>query len=869
RFPASTPYWVGFVLLAMAFTGFALRREPANPGAPPSTTTGQDETATPDPIADQAEPAPAFEPEPVPEGPTFLSLFNGQDLAGWTGEVEAFEVKDGLLSARPGRRAVIRELIPRSDFVARIEFLLEPGAEGGLLLRYPGEGDGAYEGMCEIQILDDTFPDYAQIDATAFHGSAYHLAAAQRGHLKPLGQWNVQEVVVRGSTVKVELNGAVILDADLAKIHEFPKGIPHPGKDRTEGFFGLQCGSGEGRGVVRYRTIEIRDLPQTETQAQTETETETATSASSDPSPEPPPEPARPLPGAFRNGLIAFDELNVPGEIGQVGETQVEGEPRPFTRKFENGAYVMEAPGKWTGFDAWNCSGELLREYEVEVVGRAIGPANAKGGWGVILVVPGGRGILVSVNPGGLLGIAPSPWGKESHPADRPLRVPSRHPAVKGAGQWNTMTVRARRRSIEILINGVAIGKPIRANFEILPSTPELAIVKDDASVLRAEFDRVEVVALDRGGTIPADASGRPLNLGFEDGTLRDWTPQGTAVEGQPVEGDTVFSRRADSRSRHDGRFWVGTYEKGGDEATGTLTSVPFKVTQPYASFLVAGGALAKTRVEILDRNGKPVAMANGAGWETLQPVAVDLRRRLGQEITIRLVDEAAVEWGHLNFDDFRFHDSWPRFTTQFASDRPLGPVIYADDFYDKASGWDVNQIDMGERKYDVGVYSYVSQPGWSGASCSEWTTKLLDQEFQVSLSGRVFADSPQAEGGWGMIVGRQDGRGVLVFLDRRGRISLVPSFWGAEAFPNDRSLPPTSHPAVLPPDQWNQLTRRAYKNRVEIFINGQRFGDPFPLGYDLLPATTMLTLVKPHPDPRVRVDFNWVEVREILSEAP
>src|SRR5438093_11312313 len=75
-------------------------------------------------------------------------------------------------------------------------------------------------------------------------------------------------------------------------------------------------------------------------------------------------------------------------------------------------------------------------------------------------------------------------------------------------------------------------------------------------------------------GSVPTDAQGRPLNLGFETGTLADWTIEGAAFEGQPIEGDSVDRRRDDMRSGHTGRFWVGSYAKGGDAPTVTLTSL-------------------------------------------------------------------------------------------------------------------------------------------------------------------------------------------------------------------------------------------------------------------------------------------------------
>jgi len=191
----------------------------------------------------------------------FVALFNGKDLSGWAGAVDDYDVVDGILSCKSGKPSVaIYEPVERSDFVARVEFRLASGAESGMEIRYSGQGNGGFTSMCEIQILDDTHPKYANVDARLFNGSAWGMAAAKRGHLKPLGEWNVQEVTVRGSTIKVELNGVVILDTDLAPIREFVGGKPHPGKDRTSGYFGIQSGPGTNQGSVQYRKIEIKEL---------------------------------------------------------------------------------------------------------------------------------------------------------------------------------------------------------------------------------------------------------------------------------------------------------------------------------------------------------------------------------------------------------------------------------------------------------------------------------------------------------------------------------------------------------------------------------------------------------------------------------
>jgi putative membrane-bound dehydrogenase-like protein len=164
-------------------------------------------------------------------------------------------------------------------------------------------------------------------------------------------------------------------------------------------------------------------------------------------------------------------------------------------------------------------------------------------------------------------------------------------------------------------------------------------------------------------GVLPVGADGKPLNLDFETGTLKDWTPEGDAFKGQPIKGDTVFPRRNDQHSRHQGQYWIGGYEKFGDKPQGTLTSVPFKVAHPWASFLVGGGPHPETCVELIAMPGKDVFFrASGLEEEDMRRVAVDLAKYQGKEIQIRLVDKHSGGWGHLNFDDFRFHAQKPSF---------------------------------------------------------------------------------------------------------------------------------------------------------------------------------------------------------------
>lgn len=186
----------------------------------------------------------------------FQSVFNGKDFTGWAGNIESYEVKNGSILCKPGQGGTLYTKDEYGDFVARLEFKLPPDGNNGLAIRYSGKGDAAYDAMCELQVLDNDAAQYKNLDPRQYHGSAYGMVAAQRGYLRPTGQWNYEEVTIKGSTIQVELNGAKILDTDLSKVTETMGGAAHPGKDRTSGYFGFAGHSDP----VQFRHIEIKKL---------------------------------------------------------------------------------------------------------------------------------------------------------------------------------------------------------------------------------------------------------------------------------------------------------------------------------------------------------------------------------------------------------------------------------------------------------------------------------------------------------------------------------------------------------------------------------------------------------------------------------
>lgn len=187
--------------------------------------------------------------------------------------------------------------------------------------------------------------------------------------------------------------------------------------------------------------------------------------------------------------------------------------------------------------------------------------------------------------------------------------------------------------------------------------------------------DKMETPVVVIKGMLPVK-NGKKLNLNFETGTLQDWKAEGEAFDEPLISQEPSPKHEKDSRISREGKYFVSSGGNKQHEKTGTLTSVPFRVTQPYAAFKVSGGALHDTRVELVRADDDSVFFQiTGTGRATLRPVVVDLRKLLNKDIYIRLVDkETGVSpipyidkdtWAHLNFDDFGFYSKRPQFPNE------------------------------------------------------------------------------------------------------------------------------------------------------------------------------------------------------------
>jgi hypothetical protein len=215
------------------------------------------------------------------------------------------------------------------------------------------------------------------------------------------------------------------------------------------------------------------------------------------------------------------------------------------------------------------------------------------------------------------------------------------------------------------------------------------------AAGMVGSFEVVEGVISDAtiAGQLPMKNS-QPVNLNFETGTLKDWTATGDAFTNPLYAQDPSPVHEKDMHIGFEGKQFLSSGGTTHYKQTGTLTSVPFTVTQPFAAFGFRA-VLCRIRVSSLYRQERIRLFftAPGKGRATLQPVVVDLQPYLNQEIFIRIIDnETGIsqipyipndKWAHINFDDFRFYSSRPTFPNELKQKDiiilpPLDPVLHA-----------------------------------------------------------------------------------------------------------------------------------------------------------------------------------------------
>lgn len=191
------------------------------------------------PLNLHAQPGPGITDAEAKDG--FISLFDGKTLTGWKGAGNQYIAENGLLVCQKvgsGNMYTEKEF---GDFIFRFEFKFEPDGNNGVNVR--GH---------EIQILDDYGPRHkGKIKDCQHHGSIYCKVPAIPGSTNPAGEWNTEEIYVKGTQWKVTVNGKVIVDADISKV----AGLEAPAK-RTSSPIGFM-----GHGTrVEFKNLRVKEL---------------------------------------------------------------------------------------------------------------------------------------------------------------------------------------------------------------------------------------------------------------------------------------------------------------------------------------------------------------------------------------------------------------------------------------------------------------------------------------------------------------------------------------------------------------------------------------------------------------------------------
>ncbi len=192
----------------------------------------------------------------------FVEKVNGKDLSGWMGSVDSYEVKNGAIVCKPGKGG---DLLTKDEFengIIRVEFRLPAAGNNGIALRTPLGGHSSKDGL-EIQVIDSDGYNAKQaaagkkgLEPTQYHGSLYHCVGAKHGYLRPVGEWNFEEIEVQGQKIKVTLNGTKILDVDISTFDRSQIKTPPKGLDHTKGHIGFAGHSDP----VEFRSFKVKNL---------------------------------------------------------------------------------------------------------------------------------------------------------------------------------------------------------------------------------------------------------------------------------------------------------------------------------------------------------------------------------------------------------------------------------------------------------------------------------------------------------------------------------------------------------------------------------------------------------------------------------
>jgi len=152
-------------------------------------------------------------------------LFDGHDTSGWRtcGHTdfpkEGWVIEDGALKNVGGKHG--GDLVTKeefTDFDLKFEWCISPAGNSGVkyLVKEPAAGKGTSGVGFEYQVLDDDKNEDSKNGPNRQAGALYYIIAPNKAkHLKPVGEFNESEIIVRGNHVEHWLNGAKVVETEL------------------------------------------------------------------------------------------------------------------------------------------------------------------------------------------------------------------------------------------------------------------------------------------------------------------------------------------------------------------------------------------------------------------------------------------------------------------------------------------------------------------------------------------------------------------------------------------------------------------------------------------------------------------------------
>ncbi len=149
-----------------------------------------------------------------------VALFDGKSMAQWTMKQEGgWKIEDGALSPNEIKRDnYLWTKEQYGDFALELEFKMSESCNSGVFFRT--DPANPVQAGFEIQVFDSHGKAEVGVHDC---GALYDARAPKVNAAKPAGEWNKMHITAKGSQVKVELNGKVVVEANLDEWSEAQK----------------------------------------------------------------------------------------------------------------------------------------------------------------------------------------------------------------------------------------------------------------------------------------------------------------------------------------------------------------------------------------------------------------------------------------------------------------------------------------------------------------------------------------------------------------------------------------------------------------------------------------------------------------------